>query len=202
MISTLPALGLSSVLILSCLRLAPRATAQATTVPQCALGCARQAAIQVGCAITDTPCLCKTTFASSVLQCVRTTSCSAEEQTDGEYPGGDVCWVGLRLGAERYIFRAFQHSERQCVHHHCYDPLQRLGLRLLDHHPYLRFSLPAHLNHLKLRVPFPYSTQPPTPSASPTSRATSTGVAELNRSNIAAYAAAAGAVIGAGILIL
>ncbi|KAJ7493037.1 hypothetical protein B0H11DRAFT_976779 [Mycena galericulata] len=80
MISTLPALGLSAVLILSCL--APRATAQATTVPKCALGCARQAAIQVGCAITDTPCLCKTTFASSVLQCVRTTSCSAEEQTE------------------------------------------------------------------------------------------------------------------------
>ncbi|KAJ7192180.1 hypothetical protein GGX14DRAFT_480356 [Mycena pura] len=57
------------------------AAGQATTLPQCASGCADHAASTVGCALTDTPCLCKTSFPSSVLQCAGTTSCSAADQT-------------------------------------------------------------------------------------------------------------------------
>ncbi|KAJ7209012.1 hypothetical protein B0H12DRAFT_425565 [Mycena haematopus] len=55
---------------------------QATTLPQCAQGCANQAATTVKCSLwVDAACLCKTSFASSVLQCAGTTSCSAADQT-------------------------------------------------------------------------------------------------------------------------
>ncbi|KAJ7247000.1 hypothetical protein C8J57DRAFT_724644 [Mycena rebaudengoi] len=50
-------------------------------LPQCALGCARAAADRVDCALTNTLCLCKTTFASAVLQCSGATSCSPEDQS-------------------------------------------------------------------------------------------------------------------------
>ncbi|KAJ6464881.1 hypothetical protein C8R45DRAFT_1023443 [Mycena sanguinolenta] len=55
-------------------------TAQATTLPQCAVGCARADAIQARCDLTDASCLCKTSFAANVIQCTRTTSCSQAEQ--------------------------------------------------------------------------------------------------------------------------
>ncbi|KAJ7901251.1 hypothetical protein B0H13DRAFT_2028498 [Mycena leptocephala] len=56
------------------------ATAQATTLPQCAIGCARADAIKAGCDLSDTPCLCKTSFSLNVIQCNQTTSCSKAEQ--------------------------------------------------------------------------------------------------------------------------
>ncbi|KAJ6574174.1 hypothetical protein B0H19DRAFT_601089 [Mycena capillaripes] len=68
------------VLGLVALLVASSAAAQATTVPQCALGCARADAIKAGCDLSDTSCLCKTSFASNVIQCSRTTSCSQAEQ--------------------------------------------------------------------------------------------------------------------------
>ncbi|KAJ6596248.1 hypothetical protein DFH09DRAFT_1305146 [Mycena vulgaris] len=58
------------------------AAAQATTLPQCALGCAKTAATTVGCDLSDTVCLCKTSFASSVLQCAGATSCSPDDQSE------------------------------------------------------------------------------------------------------------------------
>ncbi|KAJ7904032.1 hypothetical protein B0H13DRAFT_2025421, partial [Mycena leptocephala] len=61
--------------------LATSAAAQATTLPQCAQGCANQAATKVGCSLSDTACLCKTSFTSTVLQCAGTTSCSPADQT-------------------------------------------------------------------------------------------------------------------------
>ncbi|KAJ6600688.1 hypothetical protein B0H10DRAFT_696242 [Mycena sp. CBHHK59/15] len=72
--SMLAQIGLALVLALS-------VSAQATTLPQCALGCARAAATAVKCNLSDTACLCKTSFASTVIQCSATTSCSASEQT-------------------------------------------------------------------------------------------------------------------------
>ncbi|KAJ7652915.1 hypothetical protein B0H17DRAFT_1101189 [Mycena rosella] len=63
----------------------------ATTLPQCAIGCARAAAIQDGCDLSDTPCLCKTAFSSSVEQCARTTSCSQAEQAQVNSILGGMC---------------------------------------------------------------------------------------------------------------
>ncbi|KAJ7221001.1 hypothetical protein C8J57DRAFT_1393533 [Mycena rebaudengoi] len=51
-------------------------------LPDCALGCARAAANKVNCALTDAPCLCKTTFVSAVIQCAAGTSCSAAEKSE------------------------------------------------------------------------------------------------------------------------
>ncbi|KAJ7464194.1 hypothetical protein FB451DRAFT_1264836 [Mycena latifolia] len=59
------------------------AASQATTLPQCALGCARTAASKVGCDLSNTPCLCKaSSFGGSVLQCAGTSSCSPAEQAE------------------------------------------------------------------------------------------------------------------------
>ncbi|KAJ7065250.1 hypothetical protein C8F01DRAFT_736427 [Mycena amicta] len=55
--------------------------AQVSALPQCAVGCANAASTKVGCATTDTACLCKTSFPSTVLQCADTTSCDAADQT-------------------------------------------------------------------------------------------------------------------------
>ncbi|KAJ7475893.1 hypothetical protein FB451DRAFT_261242 [Mycena latifolia] len=71
-------------IVLLLLGLLGSAASQATTVPQCALGCARTAAIKAGCPsdLSNTPCLCQSSsFAGSVVQCVKTTSCSAAEQS-------------------------------------------------------------------------------------------------------------------------
>ncbi|KAJ7177193.1 hypothetical protein C8R46DRAFT_49255 [Mycena filopes] len=57
-------------------------TAQVNKLPDCAKGCATSAATKAQCALSDTSCLCKTTFASSVLQCAGTTSCSSQDQTE------------------------------------------------------------------------------------------------------------------------
>ncbi|KAK6996682.1 hypothetical protein R3P38DRAFT_3069978 [Favolaschia claudopus] len=65
----------------SVLCLVSAAAGQATNLPQCAVGCAQKAANTVGCKLSDSPCLCKTTFASSVMQCAATTSCSPADQT-------------------------------------------------------------------------------------------------------------------------
>ncbi|KAJ7652412.1 hypothetical protein DFH06DRAFT_1206070, partial [Mycena polygramma] len=62
------------------LSLASSAAAQATTLPQCALGCAKTYAIQAGCNLSDTTCLCKTSFSADVVKCSTTTSCSQAEQ--------------------------------------------------------------------------------------------------------------------------
>ncbi|KAJ6556449.1 hypothetical protein B0H19DRAFT_1152620 [Mycena capillaripes] len=62
------------------LSLASSAAAQATTLPQCALGCAKTDAIKAGCDLSDTPCLCQTSFSANVIQCSHTTSCSQSEQ--------------------------------------------------------------------------------------------------------------------------
>ncbi|KAJ7021096.1 hypothetical protein C8F04DRAFT_1122572 [Mycena alexandri] len=56
--------------------------AQATSLPPCAQGCANEAATKAQCALSDVICLCKTAFASSVLQCADSTSCSAADQTE------------------------------------------------------------------------------------------------------------------------
>ncbi|KAK7055709.1 hypothetical protein R3P38DRAFT_2848618 [Favolaschia claudopus] len=65
----------------SALCLVSAAAGQATNLPQCAVGCAQKAATTVGCKLSDSPCLCKTTFASSVMQCAGTTSCSPADHT-------------------------------------------------------------------------------------------------------------------------
>ncbi|KAF7309541.1 hypothetical protein MIND_00325000 [Mycena indigotica] len=57
------------------------AQAQVSALPQCAVGCANQAATKVGCSTTDAVCLCKTSFASTVLQCAGATSCNEADQT-------------------------------------------------------------------------------------------------------------------------
>ncbi|KAJ7106414.1 hypothetical protein C8R43DRAFT_210267 [Mycena crocata] len=75
MFHTLPALSLLFLWVSGC------AEAQATTVPQCALGCARSTATKVGCDISASTCLCRTSFVSTVVTCVQTTSCSAAEKT-------------------------------------------------------------------------------------------------------------------------
>ncbi|KAJ6468241.1 hypothetical protein C8R45DRAFT_1018014 [Mycena sanguinolenta] len=66
--------------LIALLFLVSSAAGQATTLPQCAQGCANEAAATVKCSLSDTACLCKTSFASSVLQCAGTTSCSADDQ--------------------------------------------------------------------------------------------------------------------------
>ncbi|KAJ7172811.1 hypothetical protein C8R43DRAFT_977627 [Mycena crocata] len=71
---TMTSIGLFFLLVSFC-------AAQATTIPQCALGCARESATDVECDISDTPCLCRTSFMIELLKCVGTTSCSATDQT-------------------------------------------------------------------------------------------------------------------------
>ncbi|KAF8144683.1 hypothetical protein K438DRAFT_1873391 [Mycena galopus ATCC 62051] len=66
--------------VLSFLCLISFVLAQAPVLPQCAQGCANEAANQVGCSLSDPACLCKTSFTSTVVQCSKTTSCSAAEQ--------------------------------------------------------------------------------------------------------------------------
>ncbi|KAJ7762901.1 hypothetical protein B0H16DRAFT_1718734 [Mycena metata] len=56
--------------------------AQATSLPECAQGCANEAATKAQCTLSDIICLCKTNFASSVLQCADSTSCSLADQTE------------------------------------------------------------------------------------------------------------------------
>ncbi|KAJ6572431.1 hypothetical protein DFH09DRAFT_1152933 [Mycena vulgaris] len=53
------------------------AASQATTLPQCAIGCARAAATRVGCAL----CVHYIVLAT-VVQCAATTSCSQAEKTE------------------------------------------------------------------------------------------------------------------------
>ncbi|KAJ7346159.1 hypothetical protein DFH08DRAFT_870655 [Mycena albidolilacea] len=56
--------------------------AQVSMLPDCALGCARETATKAGCSVSDNACLCNNPgFASSVVGCARTTSCSPEEKT-------------------------------------------------------------------------------------------------------------------------
>ncbi|KAK7047056.1 hypothetical protein R3P38DRAFT_2878057 [Favolaschia claudopus] len=55
--------------------------AQISNLPDCALGCAQQAATQLGCDISDTDCICNTaTFAPIVVDCSGTVSCSPDIQ--------------------------------------------------------------------------------------------------------------------------
>ncbi|KAF7317844.1 hypothetical protein MKEN_00872300 [Mycena kentingensis (nom. inval.)] len=68
-------------LLLLALALVPTIRAQVSALPQCALGCANAAATKLSCATTDTPCLCKTSFPSTVLQCSGSTSCSDADKT-------------------------------------------------------------------------------------------------------------------------
>ncbi|KAJ7612942.1 hypothetical protein DFH06DRAFT_1344853 [Mycena polygramma] len=56
--------------------------AQAVTLPQCAQGCANEAATKGQCSLSDTACLCKTSFASSVLQCAGIGSCSPADDAE------------------------------------------------------------------------------------------------------------------------
>ncbi|KAJ7806993.1 hypothetical protein B0H14DRAFT_2874612 [Mycena olivaceomarginata] len=76
-------------------------SSQATTLPQCAVGCARTYAIKAGCAsdLTDTPCLCQTSFAANVIQCTRTTSCSKAEQAQVSAILSAMC-AGVSSGSE------------------------------------------------------------------------------------------------------
>ncbi|KAF8168959.1 hypothetical protein K438DRAFT_242041 [Mycena galopus ATCC 62051] len=67
---------------------------QATTLPQCVIGCARADAIEAGCALTDTACLCKTSFAANVIQCSETTSCSMAEQAQVSAILTEMCAAG------------------------------------------------------------------------------------------------------------
>ncbi|KAJ7114469.1 hypothetical protein C8R44DRAFT_984427 [Mycena epipterygia] len=85
MSSTLATFGFLFLLVSS-------AAAQATMLPQCALGCARAAATKAKCDLSDTACLCKTSsFASSVIQCAATTSCSAAEKATVSAILGGLC---------------------------------------------------------------------------------------------------------------
>ncbi|KAJ7906903.1 hypothetical protein B0H13DRAFT_705545 [Mycena leptocephala] len=71
-----------SALATTLLLLVASASAQISALPDCALGCAEEAATQAQCALTDNACLCaNTSFAPSVIQCAGQTSCSPELQT-------------------------------------------------------------------------------------------------------------------------
>ncbi|KAK7060025.1 hypothetical protein R3P38DRAFT_3341514 [Favolaschia claudopus] len=66
--------------------------AQISNLPDCALGCAQQAATQLGCDISDTDCICNTaTFAPIVVDCSGTVSCSPDVQERISEILSDMC---------------------------------------------------------------------------------------------------------------
>ncbi|KAJ7430789.1 hypothetical protein B0H11DRAFT_2134190, partial [Mycena galericulata] len=79
------------------LLLASSAAAQATSLPQCAQGCAQQAATVAGCSLSNTPCLCATSFASSVLQCSGSVSCTPTERIEVSNILVTMCAAGVWL---------------------------------------------------------------------------------------------------------
>ncbi|KAJ7452994.1 hypothetical protein B0H11DRAFT_2245633 [Mycena galericulata] len=180
-------------------------------VPQCALGCARQAATLVGCAILDTQHEHSMSLQNN-LHIERATMrphdvvlcCGADG--GGEYSGGDVCWVELRLCIE---FRQLapsgtlssSASTTATIPFSVPGSASSTILTSVSASPPISTTFnSASSSPSSLTPPPSTSTNPPTSSASSPSSVTKNGAAGLNSANMA-HAVAAGVMIGIGVFL-